>query len=138
MANIREATYEELQARLDNVNDMFRRKTAAVTNNYEALELISKLYCDKVIDIEKFDIFSEYNIYSIPLALLTAANLVEIGAKIVYITESGFRYVDSLIDSDITSSRMPETVKEWHQSDWKKNCESIRKINSEIENNKQS
>ena len=81
-----------LRQRLDNANRYFRRKASEVFTDAEAMELLDSLYRDVVIDIEDFDACK----HGLPLAMLTAANFCEIGANIIYITDSGIRFIESL------------------------------------------
>lgn len=85
-------TSDALRQRLANANDYFRRKASEVYTDQEALDLLSALYQQVVVDISKFDACSQ----GISLSKLTAANFCEVGAKTVFITEAGQRFVDTL------------------------------------------
>ena len=113
---------EELESRLKNVNDYFTRKASEVTVNQEALNLMSELYINIHIEIEKLD----FGKYGIPLALLTAANFAQVGAAIIYITDAGYNYINSLLGADINHPYAPDSAKQWHESEYKKNCEVAR------------
>jgi hypothetical protein len=78
--------------RLANANDYFHRKATEVFNDKAALQLLEKMYQDVVWDIADFDACQN----GIALAKLTAANFAEVGAKIIYITEAGQRFMDSV------------------------------------------
>ena len=88
-------TEEELRRRLANANDYFHRKASEVLNDEAALKLLAALYEEKVIDIEDIDMRES----GIPLAKLTAANFCQIGAKVIYVTDHGYRFVDSIKDA---------------------------------------
>lgn len=81
-----------LQQRLDNANAYFWRKAAEVFTDDDALRLLAVLYQDSVIDLADFN----HGPHGIPLAKLAAANFCEIGANVIYITESGRRFIDSV------------------------------------------
>ena len=83
---------ENLRHRLANANDYFRRKASEVFNDQAALDLLKALYQDVVVDIAAFDVCES----GLPLARLTAANFCEVGAKVIYITEAGQRFIDTL------------------------------------------
>ena len=83
---------ENLRHRLANTNDYFRRKASEVFNDQAALDLLKALYQDVVVDITAFDVCES----GLPLARLTAANFCEVGAKVIYITEAGQRFIDTL------------------------------------------
>ena len=83
---------EDLRQRLANANDYFHRKATEVFNDKAALELLKVMYRDVVMEISNFDGCEN----GIPLAKLTAANFCEVGAKVIYITEAGQRFIDSL------------------------------------------
>ena len=83
---------DELRTRLENVNDHFHRMAAGVLNNQDALRLLADLYERKSVDLP------EYREAGIPLARLTAAGFCEVGAGLVYITDSGMRFIQSLRD----------------------------------------
>ena len=81
-----------LQQRLDNANALFRRKAAEVFNDDAALRLLAELYEDVIIDISDFDSGK----HGLSLAKLTAAHFCEIGANVIYITESGQRFIKAI------------------------------------------
>ena len=86
---------EELRQRLANANDYFRRKATEVVSDDAALRLLATLYEAVVVDISEFDSCKD----GLSLAKLTAANFCEIGANVIYITESGQRFIDSIKDA---------------------------------------
>ena len=83
---------DTLQQRLANANDHFRRKASEVLNDEAAMDLLATMYRDIVVDISSFDSCEN----GIPLAKLAAANFCEVGAKVIYITEAGQLFIDSL------------------------------------------
>ena len=83
---------DNLRQRLANANDYFRRKASEVYNDQEALDLLKTMDRDVVVDIANFDACS----FGVPLSKLTAANFCEIGAKVIFITEAGQRFLNSL------------------------------------------
>ena len=89
------ASTEELRQRLDNANDYFKRKATEVVSDEAALRLLATLYEAVVVDISEFDPCQD----GLSLAKLTAANFCEIGSKVIYITESGQRFIDSIRDA---------------------------------------
>lgn len=86
---------QELQHRLDNANDYFGRKASEVLNDEAALKLLAALYQLGVIETSDIDWCES----GIPVAKLTAANFCQIGAKVVYVTESGQRFIESIRDA---------------------------------------
>ena len=86
---------EELRQRLANANDYFKRKATEVVSDDAALRLLATLYKSVVVDISEFDSCKD----GLSLAKLTAANLCEVGANVIYITESGQRFIDSIKDA---------------------------------------
>ena len=88
---------DELRQRLEDANDYFKRKAADVLNDEHALGLLCDLYETVVIDISEFD--SCLN--GISLSKLTAANFCEVGAKVIFITASGRRFVESIDQADV-------------------------------------
>lgn len=95
---------ENLQQRLANANDHFRRKATEVLNDESALNLLTSMHQDVIVEIVDFD-FCENGM---ALAKLTAANFAEIGAKAIYITESGQRFVKSIENSQTGSNQPPQ------------------------------
>ena len=83
---------EELRQRLDNANNHFRWKAAEVLGDEDAVRLLIELYQQSTIRIAEFDACQ----YGISLARLTAANFCEVGANLIYITEAGQRFIESL------------------------------------------
>ena len=83
---------QTLRQRLDNANNHFRKKAAAVFGDGDAVRLLAQLYQTVVVDIADFDARKD----SVSLAKLTAANFCEIGAKSIYITEAGQNFIDAL------------------------------------------
>ena len=81
-----------LSDRLGNANTHFRRKASEVVNDNTALGLLSVLYNGIVVDLSHIDAGTE----GVSLAKLAAANFCEIGAKIIYITDAGIQFMDSL------------------------------------------
>ena len=86
---------ETLGQRLANANDYFKRKATEVVSDESALRLLAALYEAVVVDISEFDLCED----GLSLAKLTAASFCEIGATVVYITESGQRFIDSIKDA---------------------------------------
>ena len=83
---------DDLRRRLDNANLYFHRKATEVFSDDVALRLLAAIYEIGVVDLEDFDACE----YGVPLAKLTAANFCEIGAKVIYITESGQQFIESI------------------------------------------
>ena len=86
------AAPDSLRRRLDNANRYFHRKAAEVLSDDAALRLLAAIYQIGVIDLADFDSC----VYGVPLAKLTAANFCEIGARVIYVTESGQRFIESI------------------------------------------
>lgn len=86
---------QTLRQRLDNANNHFRKKAAAVFGDGDAVRLLARLYQAVIVDIADFDACKD----GVSLAKLTAANFCEIGAKSIYITEAGQNFIDA-INSD--------------------------------------
>lgn len=87
---------DELRQRLSNANAHFRRKAADVLDDEEALQLLCDLYETVVINISEFDPC----VNGIALSRLTAANFCEVGANVIFITDSGRRFVESIDQAD--------------------------------------
>lgn len=85
-------TSEDLRQRLANANDYFHRKATEVFNDESALDLLVTMHQDIVVDISTFDLCEN----GLPLAKLTAANFCEVGARVIYITEAGQQFIESL------------------------------------------
>ena len=86
---------ESLRQRLANANDYFQRKANEVFNDEAALGLLAAMYRDVVVDIAEFDPCEN----GMALAKLTAANFCEVGAKVIYITKAGQRFIESIEDA---------------------------------------
>ena len=86
---------ESLRQRLANANSFFQRKASEVLTDEAALKLLAAMYQDVVVNISEFDACNN----GISLAKLTAANFCEIGANVIYITEAGQRFIDSINDA---------------------------------------
>ena len=71
-----------------NANLYFRRKTSEVMGDKDSKALLCEMYDSLVVDRDTFDARGQ------ALARLTAANLCEIGAKVVHITIDGCRLVE--------------------------------------------
>ena len=82
----------QLQQRLDNANRHFKRKAAEVFSDPDAIRLLAKLYKSVNLEIDEFDTYRQ----GIALAKLTAANFCEIGAKVIYITEAGQKFIEAI------------------------------------------
>lgn len=89
-----EATVSEetLRQRLTNANNHFRRKAAEVLGDEDAVMLLANLYQQSSINRGDLDVCPR----GLALAKLTAANFCEIGATVVYITEAGQSFIESL------------------------------------------
>ena len=83
---------ENIRRRLKNANDHFRRKASEVFNDEAALGLLVDIYQNVVVEISDFDSCEN----GIPLSKLTAANFCEIGEKVIYITEAGQKFIESI------------------------------------------
>ena len=83
---------EQLRQRLDNANNHFRWKAAEVLGDEDTVRLLIELYQQSTIRIAEFDACQD----GISLARLTAANFCEVGANLIYITEAGQRFIESL------------------------------------------
>jgi len=83
---------DSLRERLDNANNHFRKKAAAVFGDGDAVHLLARLYQAATVDIADFDARKD----GVSLAKLTAANFCEIGAKSIYITEAGQNFIDAV------------------------------------------
>ncbi len=84
---------DETKEQLENANSYFRRKAAEVATDEQAISLLTDVfYPETTINIEHVDTRRS----GIALAKLTAAAFCEIGARSIYITEAGQRFVKSL------------------------------------------
>ena len=90
---------DQLQVRLENANQHFRRLAAEVLDDQEALRLLARFHQEG--SIESTLLLDQ----AIPLAMLTAANFCQVGANLIYITDPGIRFVNSLKDI-----KTPETA----------------------------
>ena len=90
---------ERLRERLANANDYFRKKASEVLTDESALGLLTSIYEGVVVEIVDFDFCNN----GMALAKLTAANFAEIGANVIYITEAGQRFINSIEDSQSMS-----------------------------------
>ena len=86
---------ETIRQRLADANGYFRRKAGEVVNDEDAIMLLAAMYQDIVLDISTLDTGRE----GLSLAKLAAANFCEIGDKLIYITETGQRFVKSILDA---------------------------------------
>ena len=87
---------DNLRQRLENANRHFRRKAAEVFTDDAALRLLATMYEDVIVDIPDFDLGK----HGLSLAKLTAAHFCEIGANVIYITESGQRFIESIVNAE--------------------------------------
>ncbi len=83
---------EDLRQRLENANSHFRRKAAAVLGDDTSVYLLANLYQTSSLDISGIDMSQD----GIALAKLSAANFCEIGAEVIYITEAGQNFIESI------------------------------------------
>ena len=83
---------EELRQRLESANAHFRWKAATVLGDEDAIRLLATLY--QVFNIEILELDMHKN--GIALAKLTAANFCEIGANVIYITDAGQDFIESI------------------------------------------
>ena len=89
----REESPEVIKDRLDNANRYFRRKAAEVLGDEGALGLLSQVFHPEIL-VEISDLDTGRS--GLALAKLTGAGFCEIGAKVIYITEAGQKFVQSL------------------------------------------
>ena len=82
-----------LRRRLNNASAHFRRRAAEVLTDDTAVRLLAVLYQDGLVELAKLNAGQ----LAIPLAKLTAAGFCEIGVNAICITESGQRFVWSLM-----------------------------------------
>ena len=78
--------------KLDEFEQHFRRKAAAVLIDDDALRLLALFYIETVIENSDFDFCQNGR----SLAKLTAAHFCEVGANGIYITDRGQRLINSL------------------------------------------
>ncbi len=81
-----------LRQRLDNANNHFRRKAAEVLGDEDAVSLLSALYQNASMQISELNVCK----LDIPLARLSAADFCEISTNLIYITESGKDFIESV------------------------------------------
>ena len=86
---------QELRDRLANANDYFARKAGDVLIDELALRLLATLYQEVVVDSSETGVSP----LGIALAKLTAANLCEVDADSVFITKSGQKFIDAILDA---------------------------------------
>ena len=89
-------TIRDLRTRLHAANEYFVQKTTEVMIDEHAVTLLAELYENVTIDIDDFDTRSN----AMSLARLTAANFVEVGARIIHITVFGRKFIESLLEDD--------------------------------------
>ena len=87
--------FQELRDRLANANDYFARKAGDVLIDELALRLLATLYQEVVVDSSETGVSP----LGIALAKLTAANLCEVDADSVFITKSGQKFIDAILDA---------------------------------------
>ncbi len=87
---------DDLGTRLNNANNHFRRKAAEVLGDENATLLLARLYQETSIRLAEFNPCQS----GIPLARLTAANFCAIGANVIYITEAGQAFIESIVNND--------------------------------------
>ena len=93
-----EASAVSLRERLDNANNHFRRKAAEVLGDEATVAILAQMYEQSTIQLAKLDSGKD----GICLAKLAAANFCEISANLVYITEAGQNFIESLTKNDTT------------------------------------
>ena len=86
----------DLRRRLHAANEYFVQKTTEVMIDEHAVTLLADLYEKITVDIDDFD--SCHN--AVALARLSAANFVEVGARIIHITVFGRKFIESLLEDD--------------------------------------
>ena len=89
---VEENPSQSIQQRLDNANRHFRRKAAEVLADEDAVCLLADMYESINIVFDDFDACE----HGVALARLAAANFCEIGARGIYITEAGQRFIEAL------------------------------------------
>ena len=88
-------TGQNLRRRLSNANAYFARKADEVFIDESSLKLLATLYEKTVVPISELDVGT----HGTSLARLTAANFCEVGVNVIYITEAGQQFVDSVVAS---------------------------------------
>ena len=87
-------TPQDLRHRLSRANAYFARKADEVFIDDASLSLLATFYNRIVIPAEDLDLGE----HGTALARLTAANFCEVGANVVYITEAGQLFVNSVLE----------------------------------------
>ena len=99
------------EQRLKNANEYFRCKRIAVYNDKNAVALLYEFYNKKLQEITDFN----FKINGLSLAKLTAANIFEISANSIYITEPGMAIIYRLKSGDMEMRPHPYAIN--HQLD---------------------
>ena len=86
---------QNIRRRLSHANAYFARKADEVFIDELSLKLLATLYEQIVVPASELDVGS----HGASLARLAAANFCEIGANVIYITEAGQQFVDSVVAS---------------------------------------
>ena len=86
---------QNLRRRLSQANAYFTRKADEVFIDELSLKLLAALYEQTVVSISELDVGTG----GPSLARLAAANFCEIGANVIYITEAGQKFVESVVAS---------------------------------------
>ena len=87
--------HQNLRRRLSQANAYFARKADEVFIDELSLKLLAALYEQTVVSMSEFDVGTS----GPSLARLAAANFCEIGANVIYITEAGQQFVESVVAS---------------------------------------
>ena len=82
----------ETGRRLDRANRHFRRKAGAVFNDANALDLLTRMNTQILVETSDFDFCNDGR----SLAKLTAANFCDVGANGIFITDRGRRFIAKL------------------------------------------
>ena len=78
--------------RLDRANRHFRLKASAVFNDPDALDLLTRMNTQILVETSDFDFCNDGR----SLAKLTAANFCDVGANGIFITDRGRRFIAKL------------------------------------------
>ena len=78
--------------RLDRANRHFRLKASAVFNDPDALDLLTRMNSQILVETSDFDFCNDGR----SLAKLTAANFCDVGANGIFITDRGRRFIAKL------------------------------------------
>ena len=78
--------------RLDRANRHFRLKAGAVFNDPDALDLLTRMNSQILVETSDFDFCNDGR----SLAKLTAANFCDVGANGIFITDRGRRFIAKL------------------------------------------